>query len=181
MNDTNTGAALTRLDFTNGEHRGSHLTLYASCLVHRGDAHLETLPLATITSVRVAFERGARLLGWGFALLLVAAVLLLVSSPLAGLAASAAAELAATAGNSGVARSLLGMFRVLESLANALPVAAAVAVLGGGALAALGWLGSTILTLTFAGAQRAYAVRGRNAAMLDFTEAVAERLMQAKR
>lgn len=182
MNDTNTGAALTRFDFMDGEHRGSHLTLYASCLVHRGDAHLETLPLATITSVRVAFQRGARLLGWGAALLLVAVVLLLVSSPLAGLAAAAAADLATAAGNQGgVARALYNMFRVLESLANALPFGALVAVLGGGALAALGWLGSTVLTLTFAGAQRVYAVRGRNTTLLDFNEAVSQRLMQARR
>lgn len=174
------GAAITRFDFTNGEHRGSHITLYASCLVHRGDSHLETLPLATITSVRVAFERNSRFLGWGVALLVLAAFLLLISSPLASVAGAAAADLAGS-GNQGVARALYGMFRVVESVANALPIAALIAVLGGGALGGLGWLGSTILTLTFAGAQRVYAVRGRDTKLLDFTEAAAERLMQAKR
>jgi len=178
MNDAS--AAITRFDFTSGEHRGSHLTLYANCLVHRGDSHIETLPLATITSVRVAYERSASLMGWGLMLLLAAIVLLLAASPLAGLAGAAAADLA-SAGNHGVARALHSLFRIIEALANALPVGALIAVLGGGALAGLGWLGNTVLTLTFAGAQRVYPVRGRDSRLLDFSEAVSERLMQVKR
>jgi hypothetical protein len=178
MNDA--GAALTRYDFTNGEQRGSHLTLYANCLVHRGDSHLETLPLATITSVRVSYHRGANLLGWGLTLVIVAIVMLLLASPVSNLAAAAAADLA-SAGNHGVARGLYSLFRVIEAVANALPVAALAAVLGGGVFAGFGWLGRTILTVTFAGAERTYAVRGRNTGLLDFTEAVTERLMQAKR
>jgi hypothetical protein len=178
MNDA--GSALTRFDFTNGEQRGSHLTLHPNCLVHRGDSHLETLPLATITSVRVAYERSASLLGWGLALLCAAIFMLLVAAPLASLAAGAAAELAA-AGNHGVARALYSAFRIIEALANALPAGALAAVLGGGALAGLGWYGETVLTLTFAGAERVFPVRGRNTGLLDFSEAVAERLMQVKR
>jgi hypothetical protein len=179
MNDT-TSAALTRFDFASGEHRGSHLTLYANCLVHRGDSHIETLPLASITSVRVAYQRSGRLMGWGLALLIAAIVMLLIASPLASLAVAAATDLAG-AGNHGVARGLFGLFRVVEAVANALPVVALAAVLGGGALAAFGWLGSTALALTFAGGERLYAVRGRDTRLLDFTEAVSERLMQAKR
>jgi hypothetical protein len=178
MNDA--GSALTRFDFTNGEQRGSHLTLHPNCLVHRGDAHLETLPLATITSVRVSYQRSASLMGWGLMLFIAAIIMLLAASPLAGLAGTAAAELA-TAGNHGVARALQSLFRVLEALANALPIGALVAVLAGAVLAGLGWLGSTVLTLTFAGAQRIFPARGRNTRLLDFSEAVAERLMQVKR
>jgi len=174
------GSALTRFDFTNGEHRGSHLTLHPNCVLHRGDSYLETLPLATITSVRVAYERSGSLMGWGLMLLLAAIVMLLAAGPLAGLAGAAAADLA-SAGNHGVARALHGLFRVLEALANALPVAALVAVLGGGALAAFGWIGNTVLTLTFAGAERVFPVRGRNTRLLDFTDAVSDRLMQVKR
>ena len=55
------------------------------------------------------------------------------------------------------------------------------AISAGGALAALGWLGNTVLTLSFAGGERVYSVRGRNTRLLDFSEAVAERLMQVKR
>lgn len=177
---TDPSSALTRFDFTNGEQRGSHLTLFANCLVHRGDSHLETLPLATITSVRVAYERNGSLLGWGCALLLVAILMLLVAAPLAGLAGAAAADVAAV-GNPGVGKALYNVFRIFEALANALPVAALAAVLGGGALAGFGWLGNTLLTLTFAGAERVFTVRGRNTRLLDFAEAVAERLMQVKR
>jgi hypothetical protein len=122
MNDA--GSALTRFDFTNGEQRGSHLTLHPNCLVHRGDSYLETLPLATITSVRVAYERGASLMGWGLMLLLAAIVMLLAAAPLAGVAGAAAADLA-TAGNHGVARALHSLFRIREALANALPSSAA--------------------------------------------------------
>jgi hypothetical protein len=173
-------AAITRFDFVGGEHRGSHLTLFAGCLVHRGESHLETLPLATITSVRVAFQRNGSLIGWGATLLLAAVLMLLAASPLAGVAAAAAADVN-TAGSHGVARALYSLFRVIEALANGLPVLALAAVLGGGALAAFGWIGSTVLTLTFAGAERVFAARGRNTRLLDFTEAVSDRLMQVKR
>lgn len=178
MNDT--GSALTRFDFTSGTQRGSHLLLYPGCLVHRGDSHLETLPLATITSVRVSFQRSAAFLGWGATMLILAAVMYLLSSPLAGIASGAATELA-TAGNPGVARSLYGFFRIVEALANALPLGALVAVLAGIAFAVLGWLGTTTLTITFAGAERVFPVRGRNTRLLDFSEAVSERLMQVRR
>src|SRR6202008_897295 len=109
-----------------------------------------------------------------------AILMLLLASPLAGVAAGAAAELAA-AGNHGVARGLYGMFRVLEALANALPVGALIAVLGGGVCAAFGWLGRTVLTLTFAGAERAFPTRGRNTRLLDFSEGVGEGLRPGKR
>jgi len=178
MNDA--GSALTRFDFTSGLQRGSHLTLYPTCLVHRGDSHLETMPLATITSVRVSYERSASLIGWCIALLVVAGLMYLASAPLAALAGSAAAELAA-AGNHGVARALYGVFRVVEALANALPLGALVATLAGIAFGVFGWLGNTILTLTFAGAERVFPVRGRNTSLLDFSDAVSERLMQVKR
>lgn len=178
MNDA--GSALTRFDFTSGMQRGSHLTLYPTCLVHRGDSHLETLPLATITSVRVSYEHGGSLIGWGILMLVVAGLMYLVSAPLASVASGAAAELAAS-GNHGVAKALYGVFRVIEGLANALPLGALVAVVAGAAFAALGWIGNTILTLTFAGAERVFPVRGRNTRLLDFSEAVSERLMQVKR
>jgi hypothetical protein len=178
MNDA--GSALTRFDFTSGEQRGSHLTLHPNCLIHRGEAHLETLPLATITSVRVSYEHSAWLIGWGVAMFVVAGLMYLISSPLASHASGWAAEVAA-AGNPGVGRALYGVFRVIEGLANALPLGALVALLAGCAFGAFGWLGNTILTLTFAGAERVYPVRGRNTRLLDFSEAVADRLMQVKR
>jgi hypothetical protein len=173
------GAAITRFDFDQGALRGSSLTLHASCLVHRSDFQLETVPLAALASVRVAFERNRRRIGWGAVLIVLALLMVAISAPLAAISGSAAAEVAS--GGTGVAGALHGFFRFLESLGKALPVLAALAGLGGAALVALGWLGGTSLTLIFAGGERIYAVRGRNTRLLDFAEALAERLMQLRR
>src|SRR2546430_8794407 len=117
------GPAITRFDFAAGGLRGTHLTLYPNCLVHRGYAHLETLPLASIASVRVAFERDERKLGWGAALVIIALLLLGIATPLAAFAGGAAAELAA-GGAQGVGRAPQGFFRAVGAFANAVPVPA---------------------------------------------------------
>jgi hypothetical protein len=168
------GAAVTRFDFAGGPMRGSHLTLYATCLVHRGDFHLETLPLASVAAVRVAFERSTRRMGWGSAWIVVGLLLFAASGPLGMLAGSAAGEVAS--GTTGVAVALGAFFRFLEVLARVLPFLAALAGIGGAALVAFGWFGSTTLTLTFAGGMREYPVRGRDTRLLDFAEALSERV-----
>lgn len=178
MNDTAT--ALARYAFASGALRGTHLTLHSTCLVHRSESHLETLPLAAMTAVRVAFLRDMRKLGWGTALVVAALVLLAVSGPLAGFATEAAGEMA-SAGQGGVARALHGFFRMLGAVASLLPVAALACVIGGGALCALGWLGTTALVVSLPGAERVYPSRGRDTMLLDFAEALAERLMLLKR
>jgi len=173
------GPAITRFDFKSGLARGSSLTLYANCLVHRSDFYLETLPLAALASLRVAFERNVQWMVWGGVLLLVALALLAVSAPLAALAGSAAGEVTANA--TGVAAALATLFRILEAIAQALPWLAALLALGGGALGAFGWLGGTFLTLTFAGGTRVFEARGRNTRLLEFAEQAAERLMLLRR
>ena len=178
--NNDTGPAITRYDFISGQLRGSHFTLYSSCLVHRSDTQLETLPLAAIASLRVAYERDSRKIGWGVALLVIALILFAIAGPLASLSGGAAAEMAA-AGGHGVAKALHGLFRFFWSLANALPFVAFAGLLGGIGLAVLGWLGSTTLVLDLAGSERVYPVRGRNPGLLDFSEAVCERLMSLKR
>jgi hypothetical protein len=174
------GPAISRFDFTSGQLRASHFTLYSNCLIHRSDTHLETLPLAAVASLRVAYQRDSRKLGWGVALVLIALMVFAISGPLASLAGGAAAEMAA-AGGQGVARALYGLFRFLWSVANTLPFIAFAGALAGVALAVLGWLGSTTLVLDLAGSERVYSVRGRNPGLLDFAEAICERLMSLKR
>ena len=174
------GSAITRFDFMNGPLRGSHLTLYSNCLVHRGAAQLETFPLAVLASVRVEFARKQASLRWGAAWIVVALLLLTVSAPLAAFAGSAAAEMAA-AGGQGVTRALQSLFRLLESGANLFPLLAAAAALGGAALAVLGWLGNTTLTLTIPGYERAYPARGHDTQLLDFADALSDQLMALKR
>lgn len=174
------GPAITRFAFANGMLRGTHLTLYPTCLVHRSDNYLETLPLAGMTAVRVAFQRDTRKIGWGIALVVVALILLAIAGPIGSFASGAAGEMAA-AGAQGVARVLLGFFRLLEALASLLPVAALACVIGGGALCALGWMGSTTMLVSLPGAERVYPARGRDTMLLDFAEALSERLMLLKR
>jgi hypothetical protein len=175
-----TGPAITRYAFTSGLLRGTYLTLHPTCLVHRSDNHLETLPLAGITALRVAFQRDTRKLGWGIALIVIALLLLAIAGPLGGFASGAAGEMAA-AGAQGVARGLQGFFRLVEAVASVMPVAALACVIGGGALCALGWMGATQLLVSLPGAERLYTARGRDSALLDFAEAFSERLMLLKR
>jgi hypothetical protein len=174
------GPAVARFDFTSGALRGSYFTLYGNCLIHRGDTQMETVPLAAIAALRVAYQRDARRLGWGIALLAVALLVFAISGPLSSLAEGAAAEMAA-AGGQGVARALHAVFRFFEAVANLLPLAALLCAIGGIVLGVLGWTGTTTLVLDFAGSERVYRVRGRSSALLDFSEAVCERLMALKR
>ena len=172
-------APITRFEFASGELRGTDLSLYPACLVHRGAGYLETVVLANIGSVRVEFLRDRRRLGWGAAWLAIALILMAASPILAALATAATQELATQ--NAGVAGgvggALVAFFRFLERFAQVLPFLAAVSALAGAALCALGWLGSTTLTVTFAGGERSFPVRGRNALLLAFSERVSEQVV----
>lgn len=174
------GPALTRFAFTSGLLRGTHLTLYPTCLVHRSDNHLETLPLGAMTAVSVAFRRDTRKLGWGIGLVVVALILLAIAGPIGTFASGAAGEMQA-AGPQGVARALYAFFRMLEAVASLLPVAALGCVVGGATLGALGWTGSTTLLVSLPGSERLYPARGRDTTLLDFAEALSERLMTLRR
>ena len=177
------GTPLTRFDIGNGEWRGTQLSLHSTYLVHRGDSHLEMVPLATLAAMRVSFERDGRKIRWGVALLVIAVVLFALAGPLESLAGSAAREMAAqqSAGSTGVAGALLALFRIVEGVARMLPLAAAALTLGGAALCFLGWLGTTTLALTLAGGERLFEVRGRDALLLDFSERLSEAVAALKR
>ena len=171
------GAPIGRFDLA----EGGHLTLYRGCVVERSPAHFETMPLANIVAVRVSFERDRRRLGWGTTLMAAALVMFAVSGPLATFAGGAATDMAGAGGTQGVARALLLLFRFLEMAASLLPAASLACAIGGGALGALGWRGSTVLTLSLAGAERVYASRGQDKLLIDFAELVGERLMSLER
>lgn len=175
MNDETAQAALTRFDFTSGPLRGSQLMLYPRSLVHRSEAHLETMPLARLTALRVSFARHPRQLGWGIALVVLALLMLAIAAPIGSVAHGAAQEMAAS--GQGVARALYGFFRLIEMIAALLPALALAFALGGAALGVLGWRGSTTLTLVLGATERVYSVRGRDTLLLDFSELVSERLM----
>ena len=178
MNDESQ-LALTRFDFTSGSLRGSQLMLYPRCLVHRSDSQVETVPLSRVTAIKVSFKRDTRRLGWGIAAVIAALLFLAISGPVGSVAHGAAQEMAAS--GQGVARALYGLFRFVEVVAAVLPAIALAGAVGGAMLSVLGWRGSTTLTLTLGGAERAYSVRGRDTRLLDFAEMAAERLMAAAR
>ena len=177
---TDPGVALRRFDFTGGALRGTHLALYSNSLVHRGEFHFETLPLAGIASVRVGFARDMRRIGWGVGLVVLALILFAIASPIATLAAGAATDVS-TAGIHGVARGLVAIFRFLEGVGTLLPAVALACALGGAALGGFGWLGETVLALILPGAERVFTVRGRDPRLLDFSEALSERIMAQPR
>ena len=174
------GPALQRFTFERGELRGTQLSLFPACLVHRSDNYLETLPLGGVTAVRVAFQRDTRKLGWGIGLVVAALLMLAIAGPISSFASSAANDMA-SAGAQGVPRALYSFFRTLEALGSLLPVAALACVIGGAVLGALGWMGRTTLVISLAGAERVYPARGRDSVLLDFAEALSERLMLLKR
>lgn len=157
---------------------GTQLTLHQTCLVHRGAAYLETLPLAAVQMLRVGFERNTRRIGWGVVFVFFALILYGLSGPLSQFASGAAAEVAT---GQGVARVLFLAFRVLEALASLMPVAAAAFAIGAAALLYFGWRGATIMHISLAGLERSFATRGRDALMLEFSAAVSERLMSLER
>lgn len=171
---------LAEFEIGSGAQRGSRLTLYANRLLHHGGDTLETVPLAQLAAVRVAFERDASKLNWAIGLLIAALVLAAISGPLQSWAAALAAGVKEHARRESLDAVLLGVFTVMRGLAGLLPLLAAALAAGAVALLAFFWLGAMVLTLSFAATERSYAVLGRNHLLLDFAQAVAEQLAQRK-
>ncbi len=175
-------APIASFDFTSGALRGTHLILLPGSLLHRGGAFLETIPLHAVAAIRVAFARNEGQLAWGGVLVVIALIVIASSGPLAALAGAAADEVAAQVRSGhGTASLVIAVFRSLQTYARLLPVLSAALVLWAAALLALGWLGSTTLTLTMGGVERTFAVRGRSAALYEFADAASERILEARR
>ena len=146
---------IAEFEISSGTQRGSRLTLYASRLAYQGRDAMESVPLAHLASVAVAFERDPRKLYWAIALLVLALILLAVSGPLQGGIAALAGGIKDHAGRESLESALLGTFSVLGNLARLLP-------------------------LSFAAVERAYSVRGRNPFLIQFAEFVAAQLALRK-
>jgi hypothetical protein len=169
---------IAHFEFVSGPERGTRLTLYPGRLMHEGAGHMESMPLDALAAVSATYRRDERRIGWGAALIVLALILLAIFRPLASLAASAGAQVADAHAVGQLLRATLG---ALEALANLLPLAAGACLAGGVALAVLGWLGATTLTLMLPAGERAYAVRGRNVQLADFASLLAERAAQRGR
>lgn len=163
--------------FLTGPLRGTQLALYASRLLHQGAEQMESIALSAVSAVSVGYERDFWRIAWGIVLFLVALLLFLIAGPLSGAAAEAAMDIN---GAHSVAKLLRGTLLFLGALASILPAAGVAALLGGGALAVFGWMGTTTLVLSLPVAERAYPVRGQNRTLVDFAELLAERVAQQK-
>jgi len=169
---------IASFDFNSGSQRGTQLSLYGARLLHHGIGQMDSMALSAIAAVRVGYERDLRRIGWGAGLALLAVFLFAVSGPLTSVAVEAAAEVS---GGNAVAQLLRATLHVLGALASLLPAAGVASLIGGGALAAFGWIGTTTLVLSLPGADRAYAVRGQSRMLVDFAELLAERVAQSAR
>lgn len=163
--------------FATGPLRGTQLALFAARLQHQGAGYMESIALSAVSAVRVGYERDVGRIAWGVVLFVLAALLFAVSGPLSGAAAEAAAEIN---GAHAVAKLLRGTLLALGAVASVLPAAGVACLLGGGALAAFGWIGTTTIVLSLTASDRAYAVRGQNRPLVDFAELLAERVAQQK-
>jgi hypothetical protein len=171
---------LAEFEVASGALRGSRLTLFSNRLVHVAGESMETVPLAQLAAVGVAFERDPRKLNWAVALLVVALILGLASAPLQGMLGALAAGIKEHVGRESLDAVLLATLSVLGGFARAfVPFAV---LLAGGAIALLAffWLGHTTLRLYFAAVEREIAVRGRNPLMIQFAEVVAAQLASRK-
>lgn len=167
---------LAEFEISSGAQRGSRLSLYANRLAHLGGDSMETVPLAQLASVRVAFERDPRKLNWAVGLLLVALTLAVISAPLQSWIAATASKVGDPARRESLDAVLFGVFNALGGFASILPGIATALALAAAALLVFFWLGATVLTLAFAATERSYAVRGRNPLLVDFAQIVAEQL-----
>lgn len=141
---------------------------------------MESVPLAHLASVGVAFERDSRKLNWAVVLLVLALILLAVSGPISSGIASLVAGIKEHTGRESLDSVLLATFSVLGALARLLPFLAALLAAIAVALLVIFWLGLTTLTLSFAAVERAYSVRGRNPFLIQFAEVVAAQLASRK-
>lgn len=176
-------AIAARFDFSRGPLAGTTIAVHENVLMHRGPETLETIPLAAIAAVRIAYRRDGARIGWAVALMVIALCVWAAASPLAALASAAGGEMAgharteAAAGAQGVSSALLATFRGIEFAARLLPFVATAFLLAALALGGLGIWGATTLTLTFAAVERDYSVRGRDGMLYEFAEALSDRLL----
>lgn len=165
------GDLLTEFDFGS---RG-RLALYTNRVVLHGHDAMESVPLAHLASVRVAFERDPRKLNWAIGLLVLALAFAVVSGPLQSWMAGLAAKVPG-GGRESLEAVLVAVFGALGQLARLFVPIAWILAAGAAALLVFFWLGLTTLTLSFAAAERAFPVRGRNPLLFQFADSVAEQL-----
>jgi hypothetical protein len=171
-------APLATFEFSRGALAGSHLSLFATRLVHRGEDFSETVALERISAVRIAFEREGGRISLGGVLLVVALGVFVASWPLRMLVTSLLGEVVAQPQGGAF---LPAALRALDLGVAVLPFASVAVALWAVAWMSLGWVGETVLTLLIPPGERAYAVRGRDPALQEFAESLASRIAGGRR
>lgn len=167
-------------DIASGEQRGARFSLYPNRLMLTGGETMETIPLAHLASVRVAFERDGSKLNWAIGLCIAALLLALLSGPLQSGMQALAASSASGSGDDSIKSVLLASFNAAAALARLLKPLAFLLFCGAVALGFFFWLGRTTLRLAFAATERAVSVRGRDRQLVEFAELLGERLAERK-
>lgn len=161
------GAPLASFEFRRGELAGSHLSLFDSRLVHRGEGHFEAMPLDHIGAVSVGYERDSGRITLGCILLFVGIVLFAAFWPLRALIGSAIAEMGPQVQGGGF---LTVALRMLDICVALLPFASVAFIVGATACLALGWMGETVMRVLIAPSERAYSTRGHDPVLFEFAE-----------
>lgn len=167
-------------DIASGAQRGVHFTLYGNRLVLTGADAMETVPLAHLASVRVAFERDAHKLHWAIGLFVVATILIALSGPLQAWMQALTESAQRGSSDDSIKSVLLASFEAIRQFARLFTPVALLLFAGTAALVFFFWLGHTTLTLAFAATERVCAVRGRNRQLMDFADLLGEQLAGRK-
>ena len=115
-------------------------------------------------------------LNWAIGLLALALLFAVLSGPLQSWMMDLSSKVAASAGRESLEAVLIAVFNALAQFARLMFPVAWMLAAGAVALLVFFWIGLTTLTLSFAAAERAFSVRGRNHLLVQFAEAVAEQL-----
>jgi hypothetical protein len=161
-------------------------------LVVTGRDFEQSLPLAHVALVRVRFERTGRAVAYGVALLVAAAVLFAVASPLRALLLNQSVSLeqaaaeerganAQTGAGGGIASGLQRILGGLAAIVGLFPVAGWLLLLGGAAKIALGVVGRTVVTVAAGGAEVEFAKRGNSRPLHEFAAEVGRQLPGPRR
>ena len=167
-------------DIASGLQRGARFTLHANRLVFSGNDVAETVPLAHLASVRVAFGRDPGKLMWSMALVIVALILVSLSGPLSSWMAELVAKLTSHPERESLENVLITGLQAVGALARLMMPVGILLGAGAIALAVFFWIGRTTLTLAFAATERTCSVRGRDRQLVDFAELLSERLAERK-
>lgn len=143
----------------------------------------QSLPLGHIALVQVRYERPVRSFVIGVVLVLAAAFLFAIATPVrtflgASSAAleSVASEERASPSGQGLATRMQRALTGLSTAAIVLPILGWVALVGGIAQIIFGAIGRTIATLAAGGSEVTFAKRGNNRALQDFVAEVGRQL-----